>query len=129
MVLVLPDPLKRVVLEMTGDHLEETFERKLTKYDGLVIECWQGSLRAKCFPVDVGCGGFAAPFLFIAFSLLGIRGKGGDEPSTASLTGQRGHQSGCGFKEENHGGRVASLLTGRKLGPDHHKLGHLDEGV
>lgn len=91
-VLVLPDSAKRVMLlGMTGDHLEEAFER--TKYDGLVTECWQGSLRAKRFPVEVGCRGFAAPSLFIAFSLLGVQRKGGEEPSTAPVTGQRGHQS------------------------------------
>ncbi|KAK0151167.1 hypothetical protein N1851_007647 [Merluccius polli] len=57
------------------DRLEEAFERKLSKYAGLVSDCHQAGWRARCFPVEVGCRGFAARSLARAFSTLGIEGE------------------------------------------------------
>ena len=54
------------------DRLEEAFERKLSMYAGLVSDCQQAGCRARCFPVEVGCRGFAARSLARAFSSLGI---------------------------------------------------------
>lgn len=77
-VVLLSESTKQVVLlELTvpwEDRLEEAFERKLAKYEGLVSECRQAGWRARCLPIEVGSRGFAARSLCRAFSLLGIDG-------------------------------------------------------
>ncbi|XP_051969484.1 LOW QUALITY PROTEIN: uncharacterized protein LOC127634119 [Xyrauchen texanus] len=77
-VVLLSESTKQVVLlELTvpwEDRLEEAFERKLTKYEGLVSECRQAGWRARCLPIEVGCRGFIARSLSRALSLLGIDG-------------------------------------------------------
>ncbi len=57
------------------DRSEEAFERKLSKYVGLVSDCQQAGWRARCLLVEVGCRGFAACFLVKACSSLGIDGE------------------------------------------------------
>ncbi|KAK0134264.1 Zinc finger BED domain-containing protein 4 [Merluccius polli] len=77
-VLVSESTKQAVLLELTvpwEDRLEEAFERKLSKYAGLVSDCHQAGWRARCFPVEVGCRGFAARSLARAFSTLGIEGE------------------------------------------------------
>ena len=77
-VLVSESTKQAVLLELTvpwEDRLEEAFERKLSKYAGLVSDCQQAGWRAGCFPVEVGCRGFAARSLARAFSSLGIEGE------------------------------------------------------
>ncbi|XP_031418446.1 uncharacterized protein LOC105897391 [Clupea harengus] len=77
-VLVSESTKKAVLLELTvpwEDRLEEAFERKLSKYAGLVSDCQQAGWRARCFPVEVGCRGFAARSLARAFSSLDIEGE------------------------------------------------------
>ena len=77
-VLVSESTKKAVLLELTvpwEDRLEEAFERKLSKYAGLVSDCQQAGWRTRCFPVEVGCRGFAACSLARAFSSLGIEGQ------------------------------------------------------
>ncbi|XP_061925310.1 uncharacterized protein LOC133664585 [Entelurus aequoreus] len=77
-VLVSESTKQAVLLELTvpwEDRLEEAFERKLSKYAGLVSDCQQAGWRARCFPVEVGCRGFAARSLVRAFSSLGIDGE------------------------------------------------------
>ena len=67
-----------MLLELTvpwEDRLEEAFERKLSKYAGLVSDCQQAGWRARCLPVEVGCRGFAAHSLTRAFRSLGIEGE------------------------------------------------------
>ncbi len=77
-IVLLSESTKQVVLlELTfpwEDRLEEAFERKLAKYEGLVSECRQAGWRARCLPIEVGSRGFAARSLCRAFSLLGIDG-------------------------------------------------------
>ena len=77
-VLVSESTKQAVLMELTvpwEDRLEEAFERKLSKYAGLVSDCQQAGWRARCFPVEVGCRGFAARSLARAFSSLGIEGE------------------------------------------------------
>ncbi|XP_061101211.1 uncharacterized protein LOC133130563 [Conger conger] len=77
-VLVSESTKQAVMLELTvpwEDRLEEAFERKLSKYAGLVSDCQQAGWRARCLPVEVGCRGFAARSLARAFSSLGIVGE------------------------------------------------------
>lgn len=77
-VLVSESTRQVVMLELTvpwEDRLEEAFERKLSKYAALVSDCQQASWRARCFPVEVGCRGFAAQSLVKAFGTLGIIGE------------------------------------------------------
>ncbi|KAL7834952.1 hypothetical protein SRHO_G00291990 [Serrasalmus rhombeus] len=67
-----------VLLELTvprEDHLEEAFERKLSKYAGQVSDCQQAGWRARCLPVEVRCRGFVAHSLARALSSLGIVGE------------------------------------------------------
>jgi len=64
-----------VLLELTvpwKDRLKEAFERKLSKYAGLVSNCQKAGWKARCLPMEVGCRGFAACSLARAFSNLGI---------------------------------------------------------
>lgn len=42
------------------DRLDKANETKLSKYAELVSDCQQAGWRARCFPVEVGCRGFAA---------------------------------------------------------------------
>ncbi|XP_028310814.1 uncharacterized protein LOC114468234 [Gouania willdenowi] len=77
-VLVSEASKQIVLLELTipcEDRLEEAFERKLSKYAGLVSDCQRAGWRARCFPVEVGCRGFAARSLTRALSCLGIEGE------------------------------------------------------
>ncbi|XP_062283087.1 uncharacterized protein LOC133987658 [Scomber scombrus] len=77
-VLVSESTKQAVLLELTvpwEDRLEEAFERKLSKYTGLVSNCQQAGWRARCFPVEVVCRGFAARSLARAFSSLGFEGE------------------------------------------------------
>ncbi|XP_061093280.1 uncharacterized protein LOC133125737 [Conger conger] len=77
-VLVSESTKQAVMLELTvpwEDRLEEAFERKLSKYAGLVSDCQQAGWRARCLPVEVGCRGFAARSLARAFISLGIVGE------------------------------------------------------
>ncbi len=77
-VFLLSESTKQgVLLELAvpwEDRLEEAFERKLAKYEGLVSECRQAGWRARCLPIKVGSRGFADRSLCRAFSLLGING-------------------------------------------------------
>ena len=77
-VIVSESTKQAVLLELTvpwEDRLEEAFERKLSKYAGLISDCQQAGWRARCLPVEVGCRGFAARSLARAFSILGIEGE------------------------------------------------------
>ena len=77
-VLVSESTKQAVLLELTvpwEDRLEEAFERKLSKYAGLVSDCQLAGWRARCFPVEVGCRGFAPRSLARAFTSLGIDGE------------------------------------------------------
>ncbi|XP_051928401.1 uncharacterized protein LOC127604984 [Hippocampus zosterae] len=77
-VLVSESTKQAVLLELTvqwEDRLEEAFERKLSKYAGLVSDCQLAGWRARCFPVEVGCRGFAAHSLARAYCSLGIDGE------------------------------------------------------
>ncbi|XP_053332775.1 uncharacterized protein LOC128506382 [Clarias gariepinus] len=77
-VLVSEATKQAVLLELTvpwEDRLEEAFERKLSRYAGLVSDCQQAGWRARCLPVEVGCRGFAARSLARALSSLGIIGE------------------------------------------------------
>ena len=74
--LSLSPPSKQLELTVPWEvRLEEDFERKLSKYAGLVSDCQQAGYRARCFPVEVGCRGLAARTLARLFSSLGIEGE------------------------------------------------------
>ena len=54
-ILVSESTKQAVLLELTvpwDDRLEEAFERKLSRYTGLVNDCQQGGWRAGYFPVE-----------------------------------------------------------------------------
>ena len=77
-VLVSESSKQVVLLELTvpwEERLEEAFEKKLSKYTGLVSVCQQAVWRARCLPVELGCRGFAACSLTRAFSSLSIEGE------------------------------------------------------
>lgn len=87
--------------------------------------CHQAGGRTKCLPVEVGCGGFAAPSSVRAFRTLGIEGeRRGKAIRSATVAAERA----CGLKEGSHGGMVARP-PGHKLGHDKPRLGHLEAGV
>lgn len=56
------------------DRLEEAHERKMAKYEELVIDCRKQGWKARCIPIEVGCRGFAGQSLCKALSALGING-------------------------------------------------------
>ncbi|KAL7835079.1 hypothetical protein SRHO_G00293260 [Serrasalmus rhombeus] len=77
-VLVSESTKQATLLELTvpwEDCLEEAFERKLSKYAGLVSDCQQAGWRVRCLPVEVGCRGFAVRSLARYLSSLGIVGE------------------------------------------------------
>lgn len=59
-IILVSDSIKQVVLLELTVPWEEAFERKLSKYEGLISDCRQAGWRARCIPVEVGCRGFAA---------------------------------------------------------------------
>ena len=77
-IVLTSDSTRQVVmLELTvpcEERLDEAYERKLAKYSDLVEGCQQAGWKAKCFPVEVGCRGFAARSPTSAFSKLGLLG-------------------------------------------------------
>lgn len=77
-VLVSEATRNLVMLELTvpwEDRMEEAFERKRVKYDGLVSNCHNQGWKARCLPVEVGCRGFAGQSLYKAYTALGITGE------------------------------------------------------
>lgn len=66
-----------VLIELTvpwEDRMEEAHERKLKKYQGLILESQQKGWKAWNLPVEVGCRGFAGQSLWRALGVLGIEG-------------------------------------------------------
>ncbi len=59
-IILVSESIKQVVLLELTVPWEEAFERKLSKYEGLISDCRQAGWRARCIPVEVGCRGFAA---------------------------------------------------------------------
>ena len=55
-------------------NIEEAHERKLGKYQELVELCRHRGWRASCYPIEVGCRGFAGSSLYKALGRLGISG-------------------------------------------------------
>ncbi|XP_060744927.1 uncharacterized protein LOC132858560 [Tachysurus vachellii] len=77
-VLVSEGTKNLVMLELTvpwEDRMEEAFERKRAKYEGLVNDCHNQGWKARCLPVEVGCRGFAGQSLYRAYTALGITGE------------------------------------------------------
>ncbi|KAL1276035.1 hypothetical protein QQF64_035658 [Cirrhinus molitorella] len=66
-----------VLIELTvpwEERMEEAYERKLKKYQGLILESQQNGWKAWNLPVEVGCRGFAGQSLWRTLGLLGIEG-------------------------------------------------------
>ena len=66
-----------VLIELTvpwEERMEEAYERKLKKYQDLILESQQNGWKAWNLPVEVGCRGFAGRSLWKALGLLGIEG-------------------------------------------------------
>nr|XP_061836945.1 uncharacterized protein LOC133619721 [Nerophis lumbriciformis] len=66
-----------VLIELTEpweERMEEAYERKLRKYQTLILESQQNGWKAWNLPVEVGCRGFAGRSLWRALGLLGIEG-------------------------------------------------------
>ena len=55
--------------------MEEAFEHKREKYEGLVSNCHRQGWKARCLPVEVGCRGLVGQLLCRAYTVLGITGK------------------------------------------------------
>lgn len=55
--------------------MEDAFERKREKYDGLVKDCHKQGWKARCFPVEVRCRDFAGQSLCRAYAALSITGE------------------------------------------------------
>lgn len=55
--------------------MEEAHERKMGKYEDLDKCCRNRGWRATCWPVEVGCRGFAGQSLCRAYTVLGITGE------------------------------------------------------
>ncbi|XP_056314571.1 uncharacterized protein LOC130229674 [Danio aesculapii] len=66
-----------VLIELTipwEERMEEAHERKLKKYQSLILESQENGWRAWNLPVEVGCRGFAGQSLWRALGWLGIEG-------------------------------------------------------
>lgn len=67
-----------LVIELTvpwEERIEEAHERKFLKYSDLQADCKAKGWKSHCFPVEVGCRGFAGQSVWKLFSALGIYGK------------------------------------------------------
>ena len=78
-IVLFSDSTKQVVLlELTvpwEENMEEAFERKLGKYQELLDNCRVNGWRTYCFPVEIGCRGFAGQSMIRALTRLGITGQ------------------------------------------------------
>ncbi|KAI2661305.1 Glutamyl-tRNA(Gln) amidotransferase subunit A [Labeo rohita] len=77
MVLFSESSRQMVLLELTKpwkDRMEESFKRKRAKHEELASECRNRGWKTCCFPIEVGCQGFASQLLCRALKLLGMRG-------------------------------------------------------
>ena len=110
-----------IIVELTvpwKDCLQEGYERKRAKYEGLVNDCQNQGCKARSMPIEVGSKGFARQSLYRSCSALGINGvKRRAISSTMSLDQER----------RSIGSSV--MLPGDKSGSDQPWLGCLREGV
>lgn len=129
-VVVLESAKQMVLLELTlpwKDHLKEDFERNLSKYQGLVSDCQQGSPRSRCLSVEVVCRCFEIHSLARTFNSLGIKGEERRKPSVVPPMQQRESQDGYWSKEKSHG--IDSWPSGHNRGFDQLHLDNLEESV
>ena len=66
-----------VLIELTvpwEERIEEAYERKLKKYQALILESQENRWKAWNLPVEVGCRGFAGQSLWRTLRRLGIEG-------------------------------------------------------
>ncbi|XP_061778568.1 uncharacterized protein LOC133569990 [Nerophis ophidion] len=66
-----------VLIELTvpwEERIEEAYERKLKKYQTLILKSQLNGWKAWNLPVEVGCRGFAGRSLWRALGLLGVEG-------------------------------------------------------
>ncbi|KAJ8375851.1 hypothetical protein SKAU_G00064310 [Synaphobranchus kaupii] len=66
-----------IMLELTvpwEDCFEAAFEKKMTKYEGLVNDCHKLGWKARCLPMEVGSRSFLGKSLCRAYHTLGITG-------------------------------------------------------
>lgn len=75
-MIILSEAMKQLTLiELTvpwEDRMEEAFEIKFDKYQGIVEECRNKGWQAYYRPVELGCGGFAACSPFKTYIWLGM---------------------------------------------------------
>jgi hypothetical protein len=67
-----------VLIELTvpwEERIQDANERKRTKYQQLVEECRENGWKTSCYPIEVGCRGFAGQSLWQALRSLGVTGK------------------------------------------------------
>lgn len=66
-----------ILVELTvpwEERMEEAYERKKSKYQGLVEDCQHRGWKVWCFPVEVGCRGFVGQSMWRAMRVIGIIG-------------------------------------------------------
>ena len=67
-----------VLLELTipwEERIEEAYERKMTKNQGLVDDCKAKGWKTWCFPFEIGCRGFVGRSAHRAMSAIGLTGR------------------------------------------------------
>lgn len=66
------------MLELTvplEENMEEAYEQKRARYEELKDNCQSRGWRAQCWPVEVGCWGFAGQLFCKAYAALKIIGE------------------------------------------------------
>lgn len=75
------------------DGCSEAHERKATKYHELIQQCRDKGWQAWLFPVEVGCRGFPAQFVWNSLTALGIRGR--ERKKAARRVGEAAERASC----------------------------------
>ena len=79
-IIVYSDVTKLIILpELTvpagKKHMQEAFERKHSKYEGLFDEYKTKGWRTDCFPIEIDGKGFVEQSMIRALTSLGITGQ------------------------------------------------------
>ena len=75
-IVVWSREAKSVILcELTvpwEENVEAAHEYKTSKYAGLMTECRERGWKIECYPVEIGCRGYATKSLYILLSKIGV---------------------------------------------------------
>ena len=105
LILCLTETRQVVLIELTvlwEKNIEVTSERKLEKYQELVEQCKSNKWWTACYPIEIGCRGFAGRSLCRILSPLGMIGEKRERPPDCFQNWLKKSQDGYGLKAQIH---------------------------